>query len=78
MQRSRAITAVRLARAQLGQGDLEPAIATAMFVPVEDSAHPRVTWMLAAFGTSLNERAGGSGPDHTWTAYAHNTWRTTA
>lgn len=78
MQRSRAITTVRLARAQLGQGDLEPAIATAMSVPVEDSAHPRVTRMLAAFGNSLNGRAGGSGPDHTWTAYAHNTWRTTA
>ncbi|MFD8787510.1 hypothetical protein [Kitasatospora sp. NPDC059599] len=49
-----------------------------MSVPAEDSEHPRVTRMLAAFGTSLHQLAGGSGSDRTWTAYAHNTWRTTA
>ncbi|MFF3112517.1 hypothetical protein ACFVSN_25390 [Kitasatospora sp. NPDC057904] len=49
-----------------------------MSVPAEDSVHPRVTRMLAAFGASLHELADGSGPDRTWTAYAHNTWRTPA
>ncbi|MFH8381292.1 hypothetical protein ACH4E7_10140 [Kitasatospora sp. NPDC018058] len=47
MQRSRAITTVRLAHAQLGQGDLEPAVATAMSVPAEVSTNPRITGMLS-------------------------------
>ncbi|MGW2545494.1 helix-turn-helix domain-containing protein [Kitasatospora sp. NPDC001574] len=78
MQRSHGITAVRLARAQLGQGDLEPAVATAMSVPAEVSTHPRVTRMLTAFGSTLHRLAPGSGADRTWTAYAHDSWRTTA
>ncbi|MEV7359194.1 helix-turn-helix transcriptional regulator [Kitasatospora sp. NPDC091276] len=78
MRRSIAITTVRLARAQLGQGDLEPAVATAMSVPTAGSTHPRVKRMLAAFGTNLHERAPGSTSDRTWTAYTHDTWRTTA
>ncbi|MFJ7247083.1 XRE family transcriptional regulator [Kitasatospora sp. NPDC098652] len=78
MQRSRAITTVRLAHAQLGQGDLEPAVATAMSVPAEVSAHPRVTGMLTAFGTKLHDLAAGSNPARTWAEYAHDTWRTTA
>ncbi|PYC66734.1 hypothetical protein C7C46_31055, partial [Streptomyces tateyamensis] len=57
MQRSHAITTVRLAHAQLGRGDLEPAVATAVSVPAEVSAHPRVTGMLNAFGTKLSDLA---------------------
>ncbi|MFD8783523.1 hypothetical protein [Kitasatospora sp. NPDC059599] len=78
MRRSIAITTVCLARAQLGQGDLEPAVATAMSVPAEASAHPRIKRMPAAFGTSLHGHAPGSAPDRIWTAYTHDTWRTTA
>ena len=78
MQRSHAITTVRLAHAQLGQGDFEPAAATATSVPTEVSTHPRVTGMLTAFGTKLAAVAAGSSPALTWTEYAHATWRTTA
>ncbi|MER8100336.1 helix-turn-helix transcriptional regulator [Kitasatospora sp. NPDC094016] len=78
MQRSHAITTVRLAHAQLGQGDLEPAVATAMSVPAEVSAHPRVTGMLNAFGTKLGDLAADSNLARTWAEYAHNTRRTTA
>lgn len=78
MQRSHAITTVRLAHAQLGQGDFEPAVATAMSVSAEVSTHPRVTGMLTAFGTKLTAVAADSGPALTWTEYAHDTWRTTA
>ncbi|MFJ6136756.1 hypothetical protein [Kitasatospora sp. NPDC092286] len=78
MQRSHAITTVRLAHAQLGQDALEPAVATAMSVPAEVSTHPRVTGMLSVFGTKLTDRAAGSGPARTWAEYAHETWRTTA
>lgn len=78
MQRSHAITTVRLAHAQLGQGDFEPAVATAMSVPAEVSTHPRVTGMLSAFGTKLDDLAADSGPARTWAEYAHDTWRTTA
>lgn len=78
MQRSRAITTVRLAHAQLGQGDLEPAVATAMSVPAEVSSHPRITGMLNAFGTKLGDLAASSGPARTWAEYAHNTRRTTS
>ncbi|MFI5534121.1 hypothetical protein ACIA8O_36850 [Kitasatospora sp. NPDC051853] len=78
MQRSHAITTVRLAHAQLGQSAYESAVATAMSVPAEVSAHPRVSGMLAAFGAKLSSLAAGTGPDLTWAEYAHNTWRTTA
>ncbi|MGC0317486.1 helix-turn-helix domain-containing protein [Kitasatospora acidiphila] len=75
MQRSRAITTVRLAHAQLGQGDIGPAVATAMSVPVEVSVHPRITGMLNVFGTKLNELAPGSGSARTWAEYTHDTRR---
>lgn len=78
MQRSHAITTVRLAHAQLGQGDFEPAVATAMSVPAEVSSHPRVAGMLTAFGTKLHDLAADGTPDLTWAQYARDTWRTTA
>ncbi|MCC9307469.1 helix-turn-helix transcriptional regulator [Kitasatospora sp. RB6PN24] len=75
MQRASAITTARLAHAQLRQGALEPAVATAMSVPAEVSTHPRVTGMLTAFGIKLTDRAAGSGPARTWAEYSHETWR---
>lgn len=77
MQRSQAITTARLAHAQLGQGALDPAVATAMSVPAEASVHPRVTRMLNAFGTRLDDLAAGSAPACDWAQYAHDTRRTT-
>ncbi|MGK4583498.1 XRE family transcriptional regulator [Kitasatospora sp. HPMI-4] len=78
MQRSRAITSARLARAQLGQGDLEPAVATAMGIPGDLAVHPRVTGMLDQFGATLTTVAPGSEHTRLWVQYAHETRRTTA
>ncbi|MQS11828.1 helix-turn-helix transcriptional regulator [Streptomyces kaniharaensis] len=77
MQRSRAITTVRLAQAQLGQGDFEHAVSTAMAVPTEVSNHPRITGMLTVFGAKLDDLAVGSSPARDWAEYAHTIWRTT-
>ncbi|MEU1803887.1 helix-turn-helix transcriptional regulator [Streptomyces sp. NPDC019937] len=65
--RSRAIATARLAQAQLGQGDLEPAVSTAMTVPT--GSHPRVTRMLDAFGDKLRSTAPQSEAARTWDAY---------
>ncbi|MFC9331675.1 hypothetical protein [Kitasatospora sp. NPDC057015] len=73
MQRSRAITQARLARAQLGQSDLEPAVNTAMSIPTGLCAHPRVAGMLNRFGASLNALAPGSSHAQRWDQYAHDT-----
>ncbi len=78
MQRSRAISTVRLAHAQLGQGDLEPAVATAMSVPAAASTHPRITRMLTTFGARLNENVEHSAATRAWNEYAHDTRRSTA
>ncbi|MFD0274511.1 helix-turn-helix domain-containing protein [Kitasatospora sp. NPDC127111] len=75
MQRSRAITTVRLAHAQLGQGDFEQAVSTAMVMPAEVSNHPRVIGMLTAFGTKLDDLAPRSSPARAWADYARTTWR---
>lgn len=69
MHRSRAIATARLARAQLGQGDLEPAVSTAMSIPREAIRHPRISGMLSVFGTRLRECAPRSPHTHTWTQY---------
>ncbi|AEW99119.1 hypothetical protein SCATT_p09260 (plasmid) [Streptantibioticus cattleyicolor NRRL 8057 = DSM 46488] len=54
MRRSRAIATARLAHAQLGQGDLGPALATAMTVANgETSSHPRIASMLDEFGAKM-------------------------
>ncbi|WP_035804732.1 hypothetical protein [Kitasatospora mediocidica] len=63
---------------RVGQGDLEPAVAAAMSVPAEVSAHPRVTGMLNAFGTKLGDLADGSILARTWAGYTRNSRRTTA
>ncbi|MEV0278498.1 hypothetical protein AB0I22_19235 [Streptomyces sp. NPDC050610] len=78
MRRDRAINTARLATAQLGQGDTELAIATAMKVPTDVAAqHARVAHMLRGFGTTLCATAPGSTAVQTWTEHAA-TWRTTA
>jgi transcriptional regulator with XRE-family HTH domain len=63
MLRSRAIAMTRLAHAQLGQGDLEPAVATATRTK---TTHPRVTRMLEEFGTKLHAMAPNSKAATTW------------
>ncbi|GGU89709.1 hypothetical protein GCM10010260_25000 [Streptomyces filipinensis] len=60
MIRSRAITATRLAHAQLAQGAPDAATATAMKVPAEAATqHARVTRMLQEFGAALRTTAPG-------------------
>ncbi|WP_329139392.1 hypothetical protein [Streptomyces sp. NBC_01476] len=73
MHRTRAITTARLARAQLGQGDLEPAVTTAMSIPSESTAnHPRITGMLDDFGTTMQVMAPRSPLVQTWNQFAHD------
>ncbi|MFE0423070.1 XRE family transcriptional regulator [Streptomyces sp. NPDC058953] len=75
MRRDRAINTVRLAVAQLGQGDVGPAIATAMKIPTDiASRHARVSHMLQRFGAALNTTAPGSTTVQTWTEHTA-TWR---
>ncbi|MEU1330012.1 XRE family transcriptional regulator [Streptomyces sp. NPDC005865] len=70
LTRTRAITSARLAAAQLGQGDLGPAVRTAMGIPETTLGHPRVAGMLAGFGQTLAQRAATSSPARLWDAYA--------
>jgi tetratricopeptide (TPR) repeat protein len=76
MLRTRAITTARLARAQLGQGDLEPAVSTAMSIPADHTGHhPRVTGMLQGFGSALRLIAPSSPHTRTWDQYIHDSRR---
>lgn len=76
MRRDRAINTARLAAAQLGQGDIEPAIATAMTVPSDIAAqHARVTGMLRGLGAALSATAPGSTTVQIWAEHAA-TWKT--
>jgi tetratricopeptide (TPR) repeat protein len=73
MRRTRAITTARLAHAQLGQGDLEPAVTTAMSIPADPTGqHPRVTGMLHDFGSALSLTARSSPHARTWDQYIHD------
>lgn len=77
MRRSLAITGARVARAQLEQGDIEPAVRTAMSVPAEAAAgHARVTRMLRSFGNRLEAIASCSTSAGIWTDFARSTWGT--
>jgi hypothetical protein len=58
MQRSKGISTARLARAQLGQGDLDEAVRTAMAIPGAQRSHPRVAGMVGAFNRDLTRQAG--------------------
>ncbi|MFE3886532.1 hypothetical protein ACFXPQ_27105 [Streptomyces lydicus] len=69
MHRSRGIATARLAQSQLGQGDFGPAVCTAMSIPQGAQRHPRVSGMLDAFGTRLQERAPNSPHTRTWTQH---------
>ncbi|WP_241561762.1 MULTISPECIES: helix-turn-helix domain-containing protein [unclassified Streptomyces] len=76
MLRTRAITTARLAHAQLGQGDLEPAVATAMSIPTDPAGqHPRVAILLDGFGSTLRVIAPASTATRTWDQYAHDSRR---
>jgi hypothetical protein len=76
MQRTKFITTARLAHAQLGQGDLEPAVATAMSLPTDSiGQHPRVTGLLQNFGNTLRTVAPSSGSSRAWDQYTHNSPR---
>ncbi|MFJ2556489.1 MULTISPECIES: XRE family transcriptional regulator [unclassified Streptomyces] len=78
MRRDRAINTARLAAAQLGQGDVELAIATAMEVPSDIATqHARVTRMLQEFGAALHATAPSSTAVRSWTEHA-SPRRTTA
>jgi tetratricopeptide (TPR) repeat protein len=77
MIRTRAITTARLAAAQLGQGDLEPAVSSAMSIPVDPAgAHPRVIGMLEDFGNTLRLTAPTSVHTRAWDQYSHDRERT--
>ena len=75
MLRSRAITISRLAHAQLGQGDVEQAVKTAMSVPADQASHPRIRVMLSQFGQRLVVLADDSEQTRSWNQYVHDTWR---
>ncbi|MDX2974177.1 hypothetical protein [Kribbella solani] len=63
MRRTRSITTARLAKARLGQCDLEEAVATAMSIPLEPTGlHPRINSMLQDFGSTLRIVAPSSHP----------------
>ncbi len=73
MRRDRAIVTARLAHAQLGQRDLEPAVTTAMSVLIEPTGqHPRVSALLLDFGDRLRRTAPSSSPTRDWDEYAHD------
>ncbi|MFE9609098.1 XRE family transcriptional regulator [Streptomyces sp. NPDC006012] len=66
MLRDRAINTARLAVAQLGQGEVDSAVATAMKIPAEIAAHARVTQTLQQFGDALRATAPSSPSVQTW------------
>ncbi|MEV7866089.1 XRE family transcriptional regulator [Streptomyces sp. NPDC088124] len=79
MRRDRAINTARLAAAQLGQGDIEQAVATAMKVPADVATqHARVTRMLQEFGAALRATTPGSPTAQIWTEHTRDAWRTPA
>ncbi|MFI5807276.1 XRE family transcriptional regulator [Streptomyces sp. NPDC051561] len=76
LHRTRAITHSRLALAQLSQGELEPAITTAMAVPAGIATkHVRVAGMLHDLGRRLDTIAPHSTAARTWEAHVHDTLR---
>lgn len=79
MQRDRALNTARLALAQLGQGDLEPAIGTAMSIPSEVFLrHPRIARLIREFDIKLHAAAPSSPLARGWDEYAHGSWKGSA
>lgn len=66
LERNRALTYANLALAQLGQGDIEPAVATARKVPAEMAEHGRVSMLLNDFTTRLMAVAPRSSESTVW------------
>ncbi|WP_329382425.1 helix-turn-helix transcriptional regulator [Streptomyces sp. NBC_01716] len=76
MRRDRAIVTARLAHAQLGQGDAEAAVATALSVPADlTTRHPRVSDVLLDFGRALRATAPTSPSTRTWNERTDSSWR---
>ncbi|WP_410538123.1 Tat pathway signal protein [Streptomyces sp. KL2] len=68
-ERNRALVNANLAVAQLGQGDLEPAVSTARSIPSELAGHGRVRKILGDFTTRITEIAPRSRETHDWKTY---------
>ncbi|MFE2041040.1 hypothetical protein ACFXAZ_08925 [Streptomyces sp. NPDC059477] len=78
MRRDRAINSARLPAAQLGQGHIELATATAMTIPADAAIqHARVRGMLQQFSAALRNTAPGSSTVQTWAEHTA-TWATLA
>lgn len=75
MERSRAITTARLARAQLGQDDLAHAVKTAQGIPLEQLTHPRIRTMMSMFSQQLVRQAPGSEQARLWDQYINDNLR---
>lgn len=65
-ERDRALAHARLALAQLGQGDVEPAVASARSIPPAMARMGRIRSTLNGFTTRLNTLAAGSAAVRTW------------
>jgi tetratricopeptide (TPR) repeat protein len=66
LERNHALTYANLALAQLGQGDIEPAVAAARTVPDGMARHGRVAVLLNDFTTRLTALAPRSSETTTW------------
>lgn len=69
LARNRALTHANLALAQLGQGDIEPAVATAQNVPAAMTVNGRVSMLLTDFTTRLVTVAPRSAETAAWLEY---------
>ncbi|MFF7792918.1 Tat pathway signal protein [Streptomyces sp. NPDC007991] len=66
LERNRALTYANLALAQLGQGDIEPAVASAQTVPAKMAGHGRVHMLLNEFTSRLTAVAPRSSETTAW------------
>ncbi|MFE9684519.1 Tat pathway signal protein [Streptomyces sp. NPDC006285] len=66
LERNRALTYANLALAQLGQGDIEPAVAAAQKVPAGIAGRGRVHMLLSTFTTRLTTVAPRSAETTAW------------
>ncbi|WP_371666421.1 Tat pathway signal protein [Streptomyces sp. NBC_00289] len=66
LERNRALTHANLALAQLGQGDIEPAVTAARTVPAGMVGHGRISMLLHKFTTQLTSVAPRSPETTAW------------
>jgi hypothetical protein len=79
LRRSNAITSARLARAQLGQSELDAAVGTAVaLLNGEGGQHPRVARALDRFTITLNSTAPDSTAARAWDDHRHTARKGTA